>query len=75
VATAGLDASTISTAATRLLALELYHADKVSLGRAAELCNTSGEEFMEFAARHNAALRHGSQELEEDLRTLERLGL
>jgi hypothetical protein len=33
------------------------------------------EQFMEFAARHNAPLHYGAGELEEDLRTLKRLGL
>jgi hypothetical protein len=33
------------------------------------------EQFMEFAAQHNVPLHYGVGELEEDRRTLERLGL
>jgi predicted HTH domain antitoxin len=75
VLAAGLDAGNLSIEAARLLALELYREDKVSLGRAAELCHTPFEEFMEFAGRHNVPLHYGADELEEDRRTLERLGL
>lgn len=75
VVAAGLDAGSVSAEATRLLALELYRQDKVSLGRAAELCHTSIEHFMESAARRNIPLHYGADELEEDRRTLERLGL
>lgn len=75
VAAAGLDADNLSAEATRLLALELYREDKVSLGRAAELCHLPAEHFMEFAGRHNVPLHYGAGDLEEDRRTLERLGL
>src|SRR5947209_2717862 len=40
----------ISEEAARLLALELYREDKVSLGRAAEICHTPIAAFMDFAA-------------------------
>jgi hypothetical protein len=33
------------------------------------------EQFMEFAAQHGVALHYGVDEVEEDRRTLERLGL
>lgn len=75
VSAAGLDASNLSAETARLLALELYREDKVSLGRAAELCQMPVEQFMEFAAHHNVPLHYGSEELNEDRRTLERLGL
>lgn len=75
VVAAGLDADNLSTEATRLLALELYREDRVSLGRAAELCHLPIERFMEFAGRHNIPLHYGAEDLEEDRRTLERLGL
>ena len=61
--------------AVKLLALELYREDKISLGRAAELCRVPVEEFPEFSARHNVPLHYGADDLEEDRRTLERLGL
>ena len=58
----------------RALALELYRQDKVSLGRAAELCQMPVEQFLEFAG-HNVPPHYGASDLDEDRRTLERLGL
>ena len=75
VVAAGLDVDDLSAEAARLRALELYKEDKVSLGRAAELCHLPTEQFMEFAGRHNVPLHYGVGDLEEDRRTLERLGL
>jgi predicted HTH domain antitoxin len=66
VVAAGLSAGNLSEEAARLLALELYREDKVSLGRAAELCHTPIEQFMEFAGRQNAPLHYGADELDED---------
>ena len=75
VRAAGLDASDPSAEASRLLALELYREDRVSLGRAAELCQTPVEQFLEFAGMHDVPLHYSLDELKEDRRTLERLGL
>ena len=75
VLAAGLDTSNLSAETARLLALELYREDRVSLGRASELCQMAVEQFMEFAAQHKVPLHYGVEELEEDRRTLERLGL
>ena len=72
---AGLDTGNLSAETARLLALVLYREDKVSLGRASELCQMPIEQFMEFAAQHDAPLHYGVDELEEDRQTLERLGL
>jgi predicted HTH domain antitoxin len=72
---AGWNPAAPSTEASRLLALEFYREDKLSLGRAAELCQTSVEQFLEFAGRHNVLLHYGLDQLEEYRRTLERLGL
>jgi predicted HTH domain antitoxin len=61
----------ISQEPARLLALELYREDKVSLGRAAELCQTA---FMDFAAKHGVPpLRYGFEDLEEERQTTDRL--
>jgi predicted HTH domain antitoxin len=49
---ANLEESNLSQEATRLLALELYREDKVSLGRAVELSQTPVAAFMDFAAKH-----------------------
>jgi predicted HTH domain antitoxin len=75
VVAAGLDVGNLSAEATRLLALELYREDRVSLGRAAEPCQIPVERFTEFSGRHNVPLHFGVDDLEEDRRTLERLGL
>jgi predicted HTH domain antitoxin len=72
---AGWSLENLSAEAVPLLALELYREDKISLGRAAELCQMAIERFMEFSARHNVPLHHGMQDLEEDRRMLDWLGL
>jgi predicted HTH domain antitoxin len=70
------NATDLSTEAVRLLALELFREEKVSLGRAAELCHTPLATFMDFVAAHNVSpIRYGLGELEEDRRTLASLGL
>jgi len=75
VLAAGLNTSNLSAEMVRLLALELYREDRISLGRASELCQMPVEQFIEFAAQHDVPLHYGVDELEEDRRTLERLGL
>ncbi len=69
---ANLEESSLSQEAARLLALELYREDKVSLGRAAELCQTPLAAFMEFAAKHCVPpLRYSFEDLEEEYQTAE----
>ena len=72
---AGFGAAAVSAETARLLALELYRENRVSLGRAAELCQTPLEGFLEFAAKHEVPAHYGQDDLEEDRRTLARLGL
>jgi predicted HTH domain antitoxin len=68
---AKLDASDLSQEAARLLALELFREEKVSLSRAAELCGTPLAAFMDFAAAHDVSpIRYGVSELEQDRRIL-----
>lgn len=69
---AQLNPANPSPDAARLLALELFREDKVSLGRAAELCQTPVEVFMEFAAQRDVPLHYGPLELEADRLTLQR---
>jgi predicted HTH domain antitoxin len=73
LAAAGVNPADASKEATLLLALELYRENKISLGRAAELSQTSVETFIIFADRHEASLHYGISDLEEDRRTLEHL--
>ena len=72
---ANLEESNISQEAARLLALELYREDKISLGRAAELCQTPLAVFMDFvASRGVPPLRYSFEDLEEERRSTNRLG-
>ena len=71
---ANLDGSSLSQDAARLLALEIYREDKVSLGRAAELCQTPLAAFMDFAAKHGVPpLRYSFEDLEQERQTADRL--
>ena len=71
---ANLEESNLSQEAARLLALELYRADKVSLGRAAELCQTPLAAFMDFAGKHGVPpLQYSFEDLEEERQTADRL--
>lgn len=71
---ANLAESNLSQEAARLLALELYREDKVSLGRAAELCQTPLAAFMDFAAKHGVPpLRYSFEDLEEERQAADRL--
>lgn len=70
---AKLEESDLSQEAARLLALELYREDKVSLGRAAELCQTPLAAFMDFVAKHGVPpLRYSFEDLEEERRSADR---
>jgi predicted HTH domain antitoxin len=75
VSAARLDQGDVSREAAKFIALELFREGKLSIGRAAELCQTPLEAFMEFAGEHEVPWHYGIAELEEDRRTLERLGL
>jgi predicted HTH domain antitoxin len=64
---ANLEGRDLLQEAARLLALELYLEDKVSLGRAAELCETPLAAFMDFAAKHSVPpMRFSNEDLEEE---------
>jgi predicted HTH domain antitoxin len=71
---ANLEAGSLSQEAARLLALELYREDKVSLQRAAELCETPLAAFMDFVTKHGVpALRYTLEDLEEESRSIDNL--
>jgi predicted HTH domain antitoxin len=65
----------VSQEAAKLISLELFREDKISLGRAAELCQTPIEDFMEYVGRHGLPLHYGLDDLHDDWQTIERLGL
>ncbi|MGO8818988.1 MAG: UPF0175 family protein [Terriglobia bacterium] len=69
---ANLEERNLSLETAQLLALELYREDKISLGRAAELCQTPLAAFMDFAARHGLSpLRYTSDDLDEERRSID----
>jgi len=71
---ANLEEGDFSQEAARLLALELYREDKVSLERAAELCQTPLAAFMDFSAKHGVSpLRYTREDLDEERRSSDRL--
>lgn len=70
---AGVNPADASRESARLLALELYRENKVSLGRAAELCGMPIEAFMVFAGQREAPIHYNVSDLEEDRLTIERL--
>ena len=64
---ADLEGKNLSQEAARLLALELYREDKVSLELAAELCQTPLAAFMDFSAKHGVPpLRYNNEDLENE---------
>jgi predicted HTH domain antitoxin len=68
------DGSNVSQAAARLLALELFREDKVSLERAAALCQTPLATFMDFAAQHGVPpLRYSYEDLDQERRSTDHL--
>jgi predicted HTH domain antitoxin len=70
---ADLEDRNVAHEAARLLALERFREDKVSLGRAAELCQTSLAAFMDFAAHHGVPpLHYGSADLAEERVSIDR---
>jgi predicted HTH domain antitoxin len=74
VRAANMDRANVSASAARLIALELFREGSISLGRAAELSATPLAVFMDFVAAHGVSpLRYGTDEFEEDLKTLETL--
>lgn len=62
---AGADAQP-SRAATKLLALELFRENRVSIGKTAELAGMVLEDFMEFSAQREVPLPYGQAEWEHD---------
>jgi len=73
---ANLEPSNLSEEAVRLLALELFREEKLSLGRAAELSQTPLAAFMDFAAKHGVPpLRYANAELDQERGVFEKLGL
>ena len=68
---ANLEENNLSQEVARLLALGLFREDKISLGRAAELCQTPIAAFMDFSAKHGVPpLRCSFEDLEKERKLL-----
>lgn len=63
---AGFKKERLSQEALKLIVLELFREEVISLGKSAELCDISVAEFMEFAAARQVPLHYGEQELHQD---------
>lgn len=67
---ANLEQGNLSQETARLLALELFREERISLERAAELCQTPLAAFMDFVAKHGVPpLQYTSEELEAERRS------
>ncbi len=56
-----------------LIALELYREGSVSLGKASEIAGISIYEFMYELRKRRIPINYDEEELEEDLKTIEKL--
>ncbi len=54
-------------------AIELYREGKVSLGKASEIAGVSQWEMVEVLASKGIPLQYDAEDLEEDIKTLEKL--
>jgi predicted HTH domain antitoxin len=73
---ARLDDGDVSVETAKVVALELFREQRVSLGRAAELCGVPLAEFLEYVRRHEVPiLYYGANEQAEERRALAKLGL
>jgi predicted HTH domain antitoxin len=75
LALAGLEGQSDSERASRLVALELFREERISLGRAAELAGMGVEAFMEFSAHREVPLHYTADDLAEDRNTAAHLKL
>ena len=73
VKVAHLDQGNVSQEAAKLIALELLREQKLSVGRAAELCGVPLASFMDYAAAHEVPpLNYGFADLEHNCQTIVR---
>ena len=52
----------------KIVALELYRENVISIGKAAEVAGLSVAEFMEFSAKRSVPLHYTLEDLKEDLK-------
>lgn len=73
VALAGIRKDQLSHDTLKLVVLELFREDLISLGKAAELCGLSIAEFMEFSASRQVPLHYSTTDLQQDRENFESL--
>ena len=56
------------------LAIALFQQDRLTLGQASRLANTSRPEFQHWLAERHISLHYGVAEFEEDIATLKSMG-
>lgn len=67
---ANLEGEDVSLETARLLALELFRKNKVSLEHVAKLCRTPLAAFIDFVAKHGVPpLRYSHEDLQEERRS------
>jgi predicted HTH domain antitoxin len=72
---AKVSAKTASEDIAKILTLELFRERTISMGKAAELCGLSVEEFMAFASRREVPLHYELEDLENDRKLADSLKL
>jgi predicted HTH domain antitoxin len=71
---AQFDTDNLSHETAKVVALDLFREGKISIGRAAELCETPVAAFMDFAAAHGVPpLSYDLEDLEHDRSTIAKL--
>lgn len=75
IRTAKISLDQLSLEVAKVIALELFREEVVSIGRAAELCGVSVEEFMQFAAHREVPLHYTLQDFESDRKLVAGLDL
>lgn len=59
----------------KLIAVELYKEEIVSMGKAAEIAGISKIDFIDFLRERKIPVRYGREEIEKDIETLKKLEL
>ncbi len=69
----GFRTDSLSQDALKMIVLELYREDAISLGKAAQLSGLTIDSFMEFSSSRKVPLHYGDTELSEDRTSLRRI--
>lgn len=75
LATAKIKKARASQEIRKLIALELFRENAVSMGKAAEIAGITLAEFMELSAKRGIPMHYTKEDLEEDRKTATKFGL